>query len=153
VQLKINRRQFRCKKCQKIFSEELDFIEKKRGYTKRLAVDIIKQVLDSNIRSVALRNDLTEEEIESMLNAEATLIESINFSQVKRIGIDEIALVKGQGNYFAIIVDLDANKPDEQEYEVAVFAGDEITEVLLGSEWLKILPLVVNYQAEILTLG
>jgi predicted aspartyl protease len=42
---------------------------------------------------------------------------------------------------------------DEQEYEIAVFAGDEITEVLLGSEWLKILPLMVNYQAKILTLG
>ena len=42
---------------------------------------------------------------------------------------------------------------DEQEYEIIVCAGDEITEVLLGSEWLKILPLVVNYQAGILTLG
>lgn len=42
---------------------------------------------------------------------------------------------------------------DGQVYEIIVFAGDEITEVLLGSEWLKILPLVVNYQAGILTLG
>jgi transposase len=66
VQLKVNRRQFRCKKCQKIFSEELDFIDKNRRYTKRLANDILKQVLSSNIRTVALRNDLTEEEIESM---------------------------------------------------------------------------------------
>lgn len=113
VQLKVNRRQFRCKKCHQIFSEELDFIDKNRGYTKRLAENIIKQVLDSNIRSVALRNDLTDEEIESMLNAQAILIDSINFSQVKRIGIDEIALVKGQGNYLAIIVDLDTNKPIE----------------------------------------
>lgn len=54
-------------------------------------MNIIKQVLDSNIRSVGLRNDLTDEEIESMLNAQAILIESINFSQVRRIGIDEIA--------------------------------------------------------------
>ncbi|AHJ28163.1 aspartyl protease [Nodularia spumigena CS-584] len=42
---------------------------------------------------------------------------------------------------------------DGQEYEIPVCAGDEITEVLLGSEWLKILPLVVNYQAGILSLG
>ena len=42
---------------------------------------------------------------------------------------------------------------DEQEYEIPVYAGDEITEVLLGSEWLKNLPLVANYQAGILTLG
>lgn len=42
---------------------------------------------------------------------------------------------------------------NEQEYEIPVYAGDEITEFLLGSECLKILPLVVNYQAGILTLG
>lgn len=42
---------------------------------------------------------------------------------------------------------------DEKEYDIPVFAGHEITEVLLGSEWLKILPLVVNYQEKILTLG
>lgn len=42
---------------------------------------------------------------------------------------------------------------DGQQYEIPVCAGDEITEVLLGSEWLKILPLVVNYQAGILNLG
>ncbi|MBN4002960.1 aspartyl protease [Nostoc sp. LPT] len=30
---------------------------------------------------------------------------------------------------------------------------DEITEVFLGSEWLKILPLMVNYQAGILSFG
>ncbi len=29
---------------------------------------------------------------------------------------------------------------DEQEYEVPVYVGNELTEVLLGSEWLKILP-------------
>ncbi|MFN6563087.1 MAG: aspartyl protease [Nostoc sp. ChiSLP01] len=40
-----------------------------------------------------------------------------------------------------------------QEYEIPAFAGDEIIEVLLGSEWLKILPLIVNYQAGILTWG
>lgn len=42
---------------------------------------------------------------------------------------------------------------DEQEYEIPVFVGSAITEVLLGSEWLKFLPLAVNYQAGILTLG
>lgn len=48
-----------------------------------------------------------------MLNAQAILIDAINFARVKRIGIDEIALVKGQGNYLAVIVDLDTNKPIE----------------------------------------
>ncbi|BAZ14050.1 hypothetical protein NIES4071_58900 [Calothrix sp. NIES-4071] len=42
---------------------------------------------------------------------------------------------------------------DGQEYEIPVFAGRAITEILLGSAWLKILPLTVNYQASILTFG
>jgi predicted aspartyl protease len=42
---------------------------------------------------------------------------------------------------------------DNQEYEIPVYAGDELTEILLGSEWLEFLPLVVNFQAGILTLG
>ena len=58
VLLKINRRQFKCHKCKKVFSENLDFVEKSKGYTKRLATDILEQVLNSNIHSVAKRNDL-----------------------------------------------------------------------------------------------
>lgn len=42
---------------------------------------------------------------------------------------------------------------DGQEYEIPVYANNQLTETLLGSEWLKILPLSVNYQAGILTLG
>ncbi|HAO13127.1 MAG TPA: aspartyl protease, partial [Planktothrix sp. UBA8407] len=41
----------------------------------------------------------------------------------------------------------------EQEFEIPVFAGDEIPEVLLGSRWLTILPLAVNFLAGVLTLG
>jgi transposase len=68
VVLRINRRQFRCKNCQKPFSEDLDFVDKQRGYTKRFAIEIVQQVLDSNIHSVAERNDLSESEVQSMLD-------------------------------------------------------------------------------------
>jgi predicted aspartyl protease len=42
---------------------------------------------------------------------------------------------------------------DNQEYEIPVYAGDELTEILLGSAWLEFLPLVVNFPASVLTLG
>ncbi len=60
VLLKVNRRQFKCNNCKKVFSEKLDFVNKSKGYTKRLAINIVQQVLDSNIHSVAERNDLSE---------------------------------------------------------------------------------------------
>jgi len=129
VLLKINRRQFKCHKCKKVFSEKLDFVKKNKGYTKRLAIDIVQQVLDSNIHSVAERNDLSDEEVESMLRGQVSQILNINLSQVKRLGIDEIALVKGQGNYLAILVDLDTNKPIEIINSRRI---EEIREVLVG---------------------
>lgn len=42
---------------------------------------------------------------------------------------------------------------DGQEYVIHVLAGEGISEPLLGLQWLKILPLSVNYSAGILTLG
>lgn len=42
---------------------------------------------------------------------------------------------------------------DGKEYEIPVDMGDNITEVLLGSEWLKFLRLVVDFPKSILTLG
>lgn len=42
---------------------------------------------------------------------------------------------------------------DNQEYIIPVLAGDEITESILGLQWLTILPLAVNYEIKLLTLG
>lgn len=63
VYLEINRRQFKCVECHKPFSEELDFVKKKRSYTSRLAQDIVQQVLENNIKTVTERSHVTTEEI------------------------------------------------------------------------------------------
>lgn len=67
VYLRINRRQLRCLNCCKPFSEDLNFVKKNRTYTKRLAQEITGQVLESSVRRVAARNELTEEEVKTML--------------------------------------------------------------------------------------
>ncbi|MDZ7963054.1 MAG: aspartyl protease [Aulosira sp. DedQUE10] len=41
---------------------------------------------------------------------------------------------------------------DAQEWEIPVFAGDEIQEILLGSRWLKLFILVANYGQNIVSL-
>ena len=53
--LEINRRQFKCGQCKKPFSEDLDFVKKKRTYTKRLARKTIQEVLENDIHSVAAK--------------------------------------------------------------------------------------------------
>ncbi|MFM7790833.1 MAG: transposase family protein, partial [Microcystis panniformis] len=49
VYLQVNRRQFKCDNCRKPFSEELDFVAKKRTYTKRLAENILEQLKSGDI--------------------------------------------------------------------------------------------------------
>ncbi len=110
VFLEINRRQFKCEKCRKPFSEDLDLIRRRRNYTKRLAAQIIQEVLEDDIHSVAKKRIVTTEEIERMLKDAAEEVLKAKPSELKRLGIDEIALIKGTGNYCAVLIDLDKSK-------------------------------------------
>jgi len=42
---------------------------------------------------------------------------------------------------------------DEEEYVIPVLVGDGIPESILGLQWLKLLPLAVNFGTGVLTLG
>ncbi|MEA5503942.1 ISL3 family transposase [Halotia wernerae UHCC 0503] len=110
VFLEINRRQFKCEICKKPFSEDLDFVSKKRTYTKRLAQQIIQEVLDSDIHSVSSKDIVTTEEIERMLKDASKKLPNFKPLNLKRLGLDEIALIKGHGNYCAVLIDLDTSK-------------------------------------------
>ena len=129
VYLEVNRRQFKCNSCQKPFSEELNFLKSRRTYTKRLAHSIIQEVLENDIHSVAKKSHVTTEEIETMLKDMAQELLESKPNELKRLGLDEIALLKGQGNYCAVLVDLDKSKL------VAILAErtqEKIAETLTG---------------------
>lgn len=111
VFLKVNRRQFKCETCGKPFSETLDFIGHRRKQTDRFAELIVGQVLHSDIHNVAVQNDLTDEEVWSMVQYISKKKLQVNLSSLKRLGIDEIALRKGQGDYIVVLVDLDCRVP------------------------------------------
>lgn len=110
VFLRVNRRQFKCKKCGKPFSEDLDFVGKGKKYTHRYATNIVEKLVHSDLTNVAKNNHLTEREVEAMINHVAQQIFPINLSDLKRLGIDEISLVKGQGKFIVVLVDLDTGK-------------------------------------------
>ncbi|WP_436836099.1 ISL3 family transposase [Laspinema palackyanum] len=134
--LRVNRRQFKCQTCQKPFSESLDYVNPKRNYTKRLTYKVIEEVLESNIQSVARRYEVTEEEIQTMLEDVGSELLKEKPAPFRRLGIDEISQKKGQGNYCAVLVDIDAAKP------VAIVDSrrkEELLKVLQGwgSEILK----------------
>lgn len=107
VYLKINRRQMRCQNCGQKFNEELDFVLKKRKHTERFKKKVVEEVLNGDIKSVARRNGVSEQEIETMLKDVGAKLKQEKPQNLKRLGIDEIAVVKGQGNYYVVLVDLD----------------------------------------------
>jgi transposase len=111
VFLKVNRRQFKCRTCHKPFSETLDFIDNRRKQTNRFAEAIVQQVLHSDIHNVAVQNDLTDEEVWSMVQYISKKKLQIDLTSLKRLGMDEIALRKGQGDYIVVLVDLDRRVP------------------------------------------
>jgi transposase len=110
VYLLISRRQFKCKICKKPFTEQLSFLGKRKTYTTRLANFIVTEVVDSNVHSVAKRYGLTDDEVWSMVEFVGENIIPKQPPKFKKIGIDEISLVKGQGNFVVVIVDLERHK-------------------------------------------
>ncbi len=62
-------------------------------------LEITKLLKEGDILNVSRRNNVTEEEIQRMVEDIAEEITEPDLSELKRLGIDEIALVKGQKNY------------------------------------------------------
>ena len=111
VFLNVNRRRFKCLQCRKVFSEELDFVKKRRTYTKRLAKKVVSEVLETDVVNTAKRNGITPAEIDTLLKELELDLLSEKPQELKRLGIDEISQLKGGKNYAAVLVDLDKRKP------------------------------------------
>jgi transposase len=107
VYLRVNRRQMRCEKCGQKFSEELTLVKKRRNYTERLRDKIITEVLESDIKNVASRYGFSEQEVETMLQELGVELIRKKPQELRRLGMDEIAVVKGQKNYYVVLIDID----------------------------------------------
>ncbi|GBF53909.1 mobile element protein [Microcystis sp. 0824] len=97
---------------------------------------ILEQLKEGDILNVSRRNNVTEEEIQRMVEDIAEEITEPDLSKLKRLGIDEIALVKGQKNYCAVLVNLDTgkliaileNRTQEELRETLTSWGKEVLE-------------------------
>ncbi len=90
--------------------EKFDFVEKTRTYTKRLAEKVIREVIESDLKNVAERNGLSEKEVETILKEKFSDLKTEKPKGLKKLGIDEIAWVKGHKKYCAVLVDLETRK-------------------------------------------
>lgn len=117
--LRVNRRQFWCQGCGQVFSEELAFVKKRRLYTQRLAKQIVSEVLGSNIQSVANQTGLSDEQIETMMKDAGDAYLPKAPEPFRYLGIDEIAVVKGQGKYYGV-----SGEPRDARADYAVTLKD-----------------------------
>ncbi len=67
-------------------------------------------MLENDTHSVAKKGVVTTEEIERMLKSASKEYLKAKPSELKRLGIDEIALIKGKANYCAVLIDLEKSK-------------------------------------------
>lgn len=110
VFLKVNRPQMRCKHCNHKFTKILSFADKGANYTKRFRDKIVREVLNSDIRNTAKNNNISEQQIETMLKNLYKEIGEKKPQGLRKLGIDEIAFVKGQKSYCIVLVNLETRK-------------------------------------------
>ncbi|GET43433.1 transposase family protein [Microseira wollei] len=66
VYLKVPRRRFYCRTCQKYSTERLDFIDWRQAHTQRYEQNIYQRVLATNMEQVSREEGLSREEIEGI---------------------------------------------------------------------------------------
>ncbi len=74
-------------------------------------------------------------------------LEGLNWTFIRK---DILRTAQGEASFDIYLGKVLLN---EREFNIPVFAGDEIQEILLGSEWLKIFDLVAKYREGVLMLG
>ena len=112
--LRFVRRRFFCSHWGRPFSEPLEFVEDHREYTRRYQAWIFQQVKENNLASVQRLEGLTFDQSESIFVPEARdRIPPHPFANLKRLGIDEIAMRKGKQNFVLILTNLDTGEVAE----------------------------------------
>lgn len=108
--LNIESRQFECEGCKRYFTEEIGLVEGNHGLSKRYEAHLYERMKGVNIKQVSLQEDVcwaTLKVIYKVYSEHALQSRQVDWSRVKRINIDEIAVRKGKRNYACVIQDAD----------------------------------------------
>jgi transposase len=87
VYLRVPRRQFYCRHCQKYVTEKLDFIGWRRRATERYESYIYQRILQSNIEQVSREEDLTYDEAEGIFKFVSNQRKKKDWGEVKRLSM------------------------------------------------------------------
>jgi len=110
--IRIRPRRGQCKSClyEPTTTQELVWYPQRSPHTRAYDGYLLKQLVNSTIEDVSLRENLGYDAIVGALNRQVET--EINWAEVedlRTVGIDEIALKKGRKNYAAIVTGREAN--------------------------------------------
>lgn len=101
-------RRFKCARCRRPFTERLEAVAPLARYTRRYEHYLFEQCRGTTIQAVHRREGLGYKAVEGVYYRLATQRHGApRLQAVRRLGIDEIALKKGHGQYVLVVSDLD----------------------------------------------
>jgi len=127
VYLKVPRRKFYCKNCQRFFTENLEFMEARRKYTVRYEEYIYGRVNVSSVEQVSREESLSWDQVNGIYQRQCE-VKKKDWQGVKYVGMDEIAKRKGHQNFVTVVGDLEKGELIEV---IDSHQKDEIIEALM----------------------
>lgn len=108
VWLHIRVRQFQCD-CGRYFNEHFDWVLPSKSYTKRQSKFIFEMCGKQPFSAAAAILDMCPKTVERIYYSHAKGVIDLEkrYKQVRKLGIDEISLHKGKGNYCCVLTDLE----------------------------------------------
>jgi transposase len=137
VYLRIRPKRFRCPYCDDhpTTTQTLDWYDSKALHTKAYERHLIVQMVNSTFADVEAKEDVTADALAGILDRWiATSVEWDRLEPVATLGIDEIALLKGHGDFVAVI---SALSEDGDLYLLAVLP-DRLKATVIS--WLQTIP-------------
>lgn len=140
VYLKVPRRKFYCRQCQKYTTEQLAWLDSKQLITSRYKEYIYAKVKDSTVEQVSRSEDLGSKQVQKIFNELSKIeIESQDWGMPKRLSLDEFSRRKGRGRFATILTDLDKSSLLEV---IDSHQSDDIIQAL------RLIPLAVREQVK-----
>jgi len=130
VYLKVPRRKFYCKDCQRFFTENLEFMEARRKYTVRYEEYIYGRVNVSSVEQVGREESLSWDQVNGIYQRQCEAKKK-DWQGVKYLGMDEIAKRKGHQNFVTVLGDIEKGELIEV---IDSHQQDKIIEVLMEKE-------------------
>jgi len=101
--------QFQCPDCDRFFYERFQFVEANAQMTRRYEDFVYKRCIGVELQYVVVQEDLCWKTVQRIFDkgVRGDLAQHDLKAGVRALGIDEIALKKGHGNYACVLVNLD----------------------------------------------